>query len=256
MDTDAVLDMLREVAAEIITPRFRALADDQVREKNPGDLVTVADTEAEVAITARLLDAYPEAVVVGEEATAADPSLLEGLSELDHWFTVDPVDGTKNFVHGSANHAVMVAEMRGSQTVRSWIWQPELRTAFVAERGAGAFRDGQRIQTPPESERPRGVTSKRKFVGEVLGDLAPLQISWVCCGVDYPSLAQGVADFIVYSATMPWDHAPGSLLLEEVGGRSTFLDGTPYTPTVIGDGLLAANSVAVHERVLPLLPSR
>ena len=56
----------------------------------------------------------------------------------DHAFTVDPVDGTKNFVNGSKDHAVMVAEVRGGEVVRGWIWQPQHETAYVAERGAGA----------------------------------------------------------------------------------------------------------------------
>ena len=46
VDTVAVLELMKQVAAEVITPRFRALADGEVIEKNPGDLVTVADREA------------------------------------------------------------------------------------------------------------------------------------------------------------------------------------------------------------------
>ena len=72
MDTDEVLTLLREVADEVVNPRFRTLTDDQIAEKNPGDLVTVADREAEVRITAALQAAYPDALVLGEEATAAD----------------------------------------------------------------------------------------------------------------------------------------------------------------------------------------
>ena len=40
-DTDKVADIIREVAAEEIVPRFRALADGEISEKNSGDLVTV-----------------------------------------------------------------------------------------------------------------------------------------------------------------------------------------------------------------------
>src|SRR5690625_4572974 len=72
MDTDAILTLLKETAAELITPRFRALSEEEVMEKAPGDLVTVADREAEVAITARLREAYPDALILGEEATETD----------------------------------------------------------------------------------------------------------------------------------------------------------------------------------------
>ena len=146
MDTQAVLTLLQQAAETYINPRFEALASHEVIEKNPGDLVTVADREAEVFITAELQKAYPDALIVGEEAVAADPSILDRIESADHWFTVDPVDGTKNFVHGSPNHGVMVAEMRGGDIVRSWMWQPQLGHAYVAEKGNGAFLDGVRIE--------------------------------------------------------------------------------------------------------------
>ena len=129
MDTDAVLTMLQDVAEQVINPRFRSLDAGEVHEKRPGDLVTAADHEAEVLITAALLDAYPDAVVLGEEAYAQDPALLGRFSTADHAFTVDPVDGTKNFVHGSKDHAVMVAEVRDGQVTRSWIWHPQHETS-------------------------------------------------------------------------------------------------------------------------------
>ena len=68
MDTDEILQLIIEVAAEIIVPRFKALGDDQIEQKSPGDFVTVADREAEVRITERLLARQPGALVVGEEA--------------------------------------------------------------------------------------------------------------------------------------------------------------------------------------------
>ena len=70
VETDEVLTLLQEVAEEVINPRFRSLEDDEITEKNPGDLVTVADREAEVLITAALRAAYPDALILGEEATA------------------------------------------------------------------------------------------------------------------------------------------------------------------------------------------
>src|SRR3712207_3353731 len=87
VDTDAVLTMLKEVAEEVVNPRFRALAKAEISEKNPGDLVTIADREAEVRITKVLRDAYPNALVLGEEATATDPALLDRFRSADHAFT-------------------------------------------------------------------------------------------------------------------------------------------------------------------------
>ena len=109
--------------------------------------MTVADREAEVLITRVLSAAYPDAVVLGEEAHAGDPALMGRYLAAGHAFTVDPVDGTKNFVHGSADHAVMVAETRGGRAVRSWIWQPQHGLGYAAELGAGCYRNGVRVSS-------------------------------------------------------------------------------------------------------------
>ena len=140
-----MLELMQDVAEQVINPRFRTLQDHQVSEKNPGDLVTVADHESEVLLTAALTAAYPDAVVLGEEAHANDPTLLDRYNEAEHAFTVDPVDGTKNFVNGSPDHAVMIGEVRAGEVVRGWIWQPQHEAAYVAERGAGAFLNGERL---------------------------------------------------------------------------------------------------------------
>jgi fructose-1,6-bisphosphatase/inositol monophosphatase family enzyme len=256
VETDAVLTLLKDVAAEVIDPRFRALASAQISHKGPGDLVTVADREAEVLITDALEAAYPGAVVLGEEATAADASVLERFGAAEHAFTVDPVDGTKNFVAGSPDHAVMVAELRGGDVVRSWIWQPQHEVAYVAERGAGAWRNGERLVRPPLRDAVRGVTSRRTWIGRALGTLRALDLTWVCCGVDYPQLVEGGADYALYTGTKPWDHAPGSLLLSETGGHIGTFGGAPYRPQEPEPrGLLAAADRATYDLVQGLVPS-
>ena len=257
MDTDAVLRLLQEVAEEVIVPRFRALADGEIREKNPGDLVTVADHEAEVLIARQLHVAYPDAVILGEEDHSRDKSVLQAFAAAPHAFTVDPVDGTKNFVHGTPDHAVMVAELRDGAPVRGWIWQPQHRHAYVAERGGGAWRDGERITRPPAPTDPgrlRGVTSRRRFVGRRLAEELPaMELSWVSCGIDYPKLVEGEADYVVYGSVMPWDHAAGTLLVAEAGGHCGLWDGSDYRPSEVPKGLLAAADKATYELVQPLL---
>jgi len=257
VDTSAVLDLLKEVAASVITPRFRSLADGEVMEKTPGDLVTVADREAEGLITTALNAAYPSAVVLGEEAYAADPRLWDRYLAADHAFTVDPVDGTKNFVHGSPDHAVMVAETRGGATVRAWIWQPVHEVAWVAEHGAGTWRDGVRIHREPLADGvpPRGVTSIWAMRGEPLDDLPAPTASWRCCGVDYPRLIEGATDYLLFSHSHAWDHAPGALLLREAGGEVGFADGTAYEPRIRTPRLVAAADAATLRAVRRRLPS-
>jgi len=250
-----VLDLIRHVAAEVINPRFRDLDDEEISEKNPGDLVTVADHEAEHLLTKALNAAYPDAVVLGEEAYASDPELLARYAAAEHAFTVDPVDGTKNFVNGSKDHAVMIGETRGGEAVRGWIFQPQHDKAYVAERGAGAWRDGVRLTRPPAADPPRVVTSRRRLLGRRLGDLPPLELTWVCCGVDYPKLVEGAADGLLYGRGNPWDHVPGSLLLAEAGGVIGTVDGDPYNPREVAPGLVAAADRATYDAVVTNLPA-
>jgi fructose-1,6-bisphosphatase/inositol monophosphatase family enzyme len=256
VDSREVLALIREVADEVINPRFRSLDDHEVGEKNPGDLVTVADHEAEELLTQALLAAYPDAVVLGEEAYAGDPDLMARYVAAEHAFTVDPVDGTKNFVNGSPDHAVMVAETRGGVVVRSWIWQPQHQRSYVAARGEGALLNGAPLVSADRPEDPgawRGVTSRRSWIGRELPGLRPLELTWICCGVDYPKLIEGEAEFILYGKGMPWDHAPASLIVAEAGGHLGTTEGGPYDPRVVPPGLVAAADRATYDTVLAAL---
>lgn len=268
MHTDAVLDLMKDVAAEVITPRFRSLSSGEVHEKGPGDLVTVADHESERILTEHLQGAYPHALIVGEEATAADPGLLDRMRRADHVWLVDPVDGTRNFVHGSPDHAVMVAEVRHGETVRGWIWQPEHERSMVAELGAGVQENGQQLRRPAAPERVQDISGAashwaHRVLARAAGsavpsdavpsDAVPLmadtrRTAW-CCGVDYPMLAAGDLDFLVFGPPKPWDHAPGALMITELGGVVKTLDGNPYTAASHDLSLIAAASEFVWDEV-------
>jgi fructose-1,6-bisphosphatase/inositol monophosphatase family enzyme len=259
VDTDAVLRLMQDVAEQVINPRFRTLSDHEVSEKNPGDLVTIADHESEELLTAALTEAYPDAVVLGEEAHAQDPALLDRFNAADHAFTVDPVDGTKNFVHGSPDHAVMIGEVLGGEVVRGWIWQPQHDAAYVAERGAGAFLNGTRLTMAALSgepdHQPPYRTARRAWVGRELPGLGTLELTWACCGVDYPRLIEGQARAIVYNHSKPWDHLAGSLLVQESGGWIGAIDGGPYRAQALGGGLVSAPDRATYDDVVAALAS-
>ena len=74
LSTEAVLGLLQSVAAEVVTPRFRSLSESQIDEKRPGDLVTVADREAEELITARCWTPTPTPSCSARRPTPAGPS--------------------------------------------------------------------------------------------------------------------------------------------------------------------------------------
>jgi fructose-1,6-bisphosphatase/inositol monophosphatase family enzyme len=254
VDTTAVLRLMQDVAEEVINPRFRSLQEEQIEEKNPGDLVTIADHESEALLTKALQEAYPDAVVLGEEAEATDPDLIARFSAADHGFTVDPVDGTKNFVHGSPDHAVMIGEMRDGVVVRGWIWQPQHQAAYVAERGAGAWLNGERLTLTAGGGSPYR-TARRKWVGRELGDLGTLELTWACCGVDYPHLVAGDSRANLYNHSKPWDHLPGALILTEAGGHIGMVDGSPFDPRRLGPGLVCAPDKDTYDEVVAAVPS-
>lgn len=229
MPTEEVLQLITDVAAEVITPRFRQLGDDHVDQKAPGDFVTIADREAEELITAGLLARHPDALIVGEEASFANPKLLGGLADAELAYTVDPIDGTTNFVKGSPRYAVMVAEVRRGETTRAWIWQPETGRAFVAERGGGLYCNGEPVRRGPAHNPPRGMTTRRSWRHfDTRGRLQPTLHTNYCAGFDYSQLFAGEVDYFTYRNPWPWDHLPGSLMLREIGGQALDNRGRSY----------------------------
>ncbi|WP_354645115.1 inositol monophosphatase family protein [Kitasatospora camelliae] len=261
---EKVAEILAEASAEAVEPRFRALASGEVMEKAPGEVVTVADREAERIIARRLRELLP-VPVVGEEAVSADPSLARALHSEPAVWLVDPVDGTSNFVAGRPEFAVMASLVRSGRTVAAWIWQPVTGTAYSAELGSGAWRDGRRLVRAPGPASPaewRGSV-KSRFLdpaehhrlstnARAFGTVTPGLRS---AGMEYPLIAGGEQEFILYWRTLPWDHAPGSLLVTECGGVSARLDGSPYRPEAPGceDGLLVAGDQATWDRTREIL---
>jgi fructose-1,6-bisphosphatase/inositol monophosphatase family enzyme len=184
---------------------------------------------------------------------------MAGLQSASQAFVIDPVDGTRNFVRGSADHAVMVAELRAGEVVRGWILQPEYDAAFVTERGAGVTRNGELLKAVPRTGMPRVESSSRRDLGE-LATSADWHIGHTrfCCGIDYPRLLTGDVDALVYRRPKPWDHAAGSLMMTELGGVPRLLDGTTYAPGEPYGVLLAAASEDVWHAVVDAIgaPSR
>ncbi|MBK8460497.1 MAG: inositol monophosphatase [Micropruina sp.] len=207
MRTDAISELLEQVANRLILPRFRSLTSDQIHEKAPGDLVTIADQEAEVAIREVLSAAYPTAVIIGEEGVSQDPGELALLAGAAHAWLIDPVDGTRNFTRGSPDFAVMVAEVREAQTVRAWIWQPIHQRLYVAEQGAGVSRNGRALPARrPATHPPIGATyARERGVSRTVRVIRPAG----ACGIDYPRLVEGERDFLHFRALHPGITCPG-----------------------------------------------
>ena len=243
MQTDAVSALIQDVCARVILPRFRALERHEVEQKRPGDVVTIADREAEAELTAAFRAATPGARVVGEEAAFADPASTRGLADAEHAWVIDPVDGTRNFASGSDDFGVMVAEVRDGATVRVWIWQPIHEALYVAERGAGATRNVTPLPRLAAEKGPWEVAVWPRLARQRARGLR-LRPTRGSCAIDYPALARGELDGLTYRSIHPWDHLAGTLLVAEVAGTAR-VDGRPYGPGGAGRMLTVGRSEAV-----------
>jgi fructose-1,6-bisphosphatase/inositol monophosphatase family enzyme len=249
-DSARIAAILREVADAEILPRFRTLRDGDVREKSPGQLVTAADVAAEAVLTRRLRELLPGAAVLGEEAAAEDPALFGVLDgEVPVW-VIDPVDGTINFAKGNPGFAVIVALVIGGTTRAGWILDPLEGVLVSAERGAGAWCDGKRLRVATDlplaamTGAAYGKIGSEVRTADLLtasGRFGPV-VNRMSSGIDYLALVLGRAHFQLASRSLPWDHAAGALITQEVGGTTRFIDGTDYDPRVPDRGVLSAVS--------------
>jgi fructose-1,6-bisphosphatase/inositol monophosphatase family enzyme len=253
-DVVRIADILASAARVEIMPRFKALAVGDVRHKSsPFDPVTEADEAAERAISTELRASFPGALIVGEEATACDPSLLDRLGHAALAFVVDPIDGTRNFVAGLPLFGVMAAAIVHGEIVAGVIHDPVCQDTAHALKGEGAWlsRDGGpakrlHVAAPEPLERMEGIVGTH-FLPEplrstVLSNLPRLgSATWLRCAAhEYRTAAAGFCHVLFFNRLMPWDHAPGWLLHQEAGGYSAHFDGRGYKPAHTAGGLICA----------------
>ena len=262
-DVSRITGILADAARTEIMPRFKSLADGDVRHKSSAfDPVTEADEAAERAISARLRASFPGALIVGEEATSTDPSLLHQLEDAPLAFVVDPIDGTRNFIAGLPLFGVMAAAVVRGEVVAGVIHDPVCQDTAHALKGEGAWlsRPGQQpkrlqVAAPAPLDRMEGIVGTH-FLPEplrttVLNNLPRLgSATWLRCSAhEYRMAAAGFCHLLFFNRLMPWDHAPGWLLHQEAGGYSAHFDGKGYKPAHTVGGLIATPDRASWELV-------
>lgn len=254
IDIASLANALQEAAAVEILPRFRNLGEGDVRVKTEAiDLVTEADEAAERLIRARVAEFMPGALFVGEEAVAADPSLLEKLGDADLAVVVDPIDGTYNFAAGLPLFGVMLSVVSKGETVAGIIFDPMGNDWVIAEKGSGAWlcsADGSQTQLQvvpaPELSQMVGIANTGYFEVEtrrrLLNNLADVRLftSYRCAAHEYRIFCGGHMHFLMYNKLMPWDHLAGTLISQEAGAYAARFDGSPYLPNHVSGGLLLA----------------
>lgn len=264
VDIDRVTALIAEIAAEEIMPRFTKLAAGDVREKAPGDLVTIADEVTEHRLTPLLTQLLPGSCVLGEEGAAASPALLERLAGDSPVWIIDPVDGTSNFAAGAGDFGVMVALVRHDAVLAGWIHDPRTGETVTAEQGGGAWLASRRLhvaQAPADPAELSGVLLAGYFGNRDLGkqvqarrDRLNTLKSRRCAASEYRRLAQDEMHFALFTKLMPWDHCPGVLIHAEAGGYNSYVEGGRYTPSRMkASGLMLAPDEASWQQLYDIL---
>lgn len=255
-----VASLMRDVAQRIVLPRYRTLSATDIEEKSPGDLVTIVDRESEAALSEGLACLLPDARLLGEEAVAADPGLMNGIGAGPIWI-IDPIDGTGNFAAGEPPFAIMVAFAVDGVAEAGWMLDPLTGRMCHAVRGGGAYINDSRIAARGSGARLPIATLATRFMPRNDGDallaraaglLTPAEIPR-CAGEQYPRIALGQNDISVFHRALPWDHAPGALFLEQAGGKVAHPDGAPYRFAEGRSRLLGAATPELWDRAARIL---
>ncbi|HEX8168521.1 MAG TPA: 3'(2'),5'-bisphosphate nucleotidase CysQ [Beijerinckiaceae bacterium] len=205
----------------------------EFRVKADGSPTTPADLAAEELILARLAKAWPGVPAVAEEtANAAEPG--------DLFFLVDPLDGTRDFLHGEGEYSVNIALVSGGRPVAAAVASPALQRVWIAGATAKAAAippDGGAMDWAPIRVRPAPVDGLVALVSRRHGDrateacLAALSIGTLrtaSSAVKFCLIASGEADvYVRCGATMEWDTAAGDHVLTRAGGCVVKAGGGP-----------------------------
>ena len=228
---NAVLLVLKQVSEAIILPRYNRLTEADISTKTSAtDFVTVADREAEADIIPKLLKMLPGSRCIGEESVAEGRCDITALNA-DYTWTVDPIDGTRNFVASDEHFCCMVSLIEQGQAIKSWIYRPLIGDAVVATREAGVchyLATGKVVACQPryrEKELPllQGTLNAMGFdpsIRERVRDKIrrlPGRFHLGSAGIDALYIALGQSDYLMHSKLTPWDSVPVELTCREAG---------------------------------------
>ena len=255
-----VADYLKAASNAFILPKFGNLQSADIDVKTgPRDLVTVADKDAESWLAPRLQDLQC-GHCIGEEAVAEKPELRQYAGDGYAW-SIDPIDGTNNFVNGSADFCSMVALMWNGVPLQCWIWLPVKKALYYAAAGSGAYcyRDSSgtalQISQPPVDPVVMRGSGNTKGLEEPYKSAVLTRMRGIAgrhyigsAGVLATRIAKGEEDFLMHGRTTPWDHAPVDLLCREAGGHSAMVRGAiPFNAADDGPIMVASSFIGWQE---------
>jgi len=236
---------LADVADAVTLPRFRAV-DLHVETKPDLTPVTDADRAAERLLRERIAETRPGEGVLGEE---------EGDDGGETRWIVDPIDGTKNFTRGIPVWATLIALERAGAIVCGVASAPALGRRWWAARGAGAYRNGERLAVSGITSLDDasvsfsrssllGATERTLDVARRAWHMQPFSDFWA-----HLLVAEGALEVAFEHEMSPWDNAALQVIVEEAGGCFSDLAGGPR----FDSGSAVSTNGLVHDEVLALL---
>jgi len=251
----AVRDLALELADVADSLTLKAFGRSlQVRRKADGTEVTEVDIAVEVALRERILEAFPDHRVLGEEGGFGADGDRDSAAPV--WI-IDPIDGTTNFVKGNPVFATLIACSVEGRDIMGVVSAPALGSRWDGVAGEGARQDGRSIRVsdvagladaevsvgafsdieqhaPGLLARLAGTTTRQRGYGDF----------WAYCLV-----AAGSTDAVVEAQLNAWDLAAVRAVVEAAGGRVTDLDGVARSD---GGSAIATNGL-LHDELLMLV---
>jgi myo-inositol-1(or 4)-monophosphatase len=207
-----------------------------VTKKGKIDLVTEADIAVETMFREMIAERFPDHTILAEEF-GQDQATVDA----SHCWVFDPIDGTNNYAHGLPIFCSSLALEIDGRAVLGAIYDPTRKELFVAERGGGAFLNGDPIHvsnaaTLVESMLVTGFPyDVHKRIPEIIGlfgefvGKARAVRRLGSAALDLCYVAAGRMDGFWEQDLKPWDIAAGGLIVEEAGGKVTDFDGVPFS---------------------------
>ncbi len=224
------------------------------------DWVTEYDRAAEDLIVGRLIAAYPDHGIYGEEGTRKD-------SPSGYMWYIDPLDATNNYAHRFPIFAVSIGLYLNDEPLVGVVFDPLRKETFSAIKGEGAF-----LTSPNGSAQLRvsnaeslnqcllatgfpydRQTSSHNNILEVNAFLKAAQgvRRPGCAALDMAYVAAGRLDGYWEYKLFVWDMAAARLIVEESGGRFSQPDGSRIRMTE-KLSVLASNG-HIHDQMLAIL---
>ncbi|MBS0615510.1 MAG: inositol monophosphatase [Verrucomicrobia bacterium] len=195
------------------------------------NLVTEYDHASEKIIIETILKAFPSHGILAEESGPSKTGEI--------LWIIDPLDGTVNFAHGIPVFSVSIAATRGEEILCGVVYQPITEELFTAEKGKGAFFNGQKMQVTDTTDInaaflatgfPYNVDQNPLHCIDTFSNMTKKGIPIRRLGsaaIDLAYVAAGRFDAYWEVSLEPWDLAGGKLLVEEAGGKVTDYEGRP-----------------------------